>query len=97
MCECLPLTEPVLFLQQELTCTNVPWSAQGPRTDRRLINEIVLGEESDFVGGKHISHLELYLESTEAAGATTERVRKVLAAVAKKGDISDAALAEGCP
>lgn len=51
------------YLQRELTCVNIPWIAQGFRTSRRLINEIVLGEESDFVGGQHISHLELYLDS----------------------------------
>src|ERR1700690_3238689 len=34
-------------LQQRLTCTRVPWVPEGPTASRRLINDIVLVEESD--------------------------------------------------
>ncbi len=34
-------------LQQRLTCTGVPWIPVGAPQVRRLVNEIVLGEESD--------------------------------------------------
>jgi hypothetical protein len=47
-------------LQRELTCVEVPWIAVGSPRLRRLINEIVLGEETDEVDGKPVSHFELY-------------------------------------
>ena len=34
-------------LQNNLTCTSVPWFPKGSAETRHLINEIVLGEESD--------------------------------------------------
>ncbi|MFD9637544.1 DUF3050 domain-containing protein [Streptomyces violascens] len=58
-------------LQRELTCVGVPWVPQGPPTSRRLINDIVLAEESDEVGDGYLSHFELYLRSMEEAGAGT--------------------------
>ena len=56
-------------LQRELTAVQVPW---GPRSDgvtRRLINEIVLEEESDdSPDGGYISHYELYKMAMRQAG-----------------------------
>ena len=55
-------------LQQTLTCTGVPWMPVGSANTRYLINEIVLGEESDVdAEGNRISHFELYKKS-HAAG-----------------------------
>src|SRR5713226_2609856 len=48
-------------LQRQLTCVTVPWVPSGPTTSRRLINDIVLVEESDELGDGFISHFELYL------------------------------------
>jgi hypothetical protein len=56
-------------LQRELTCIRVPWVPEGSSASRRLINEIVLGEESDEVGGGYTSHFELYLDAMAQAGA----------------------------
>jgi hypothetical protein len=66
-------------LQRELTCVNVPWVPTGDPAVRTLINQIVLGEESDTgLDGKPCSHFELYLQAMEEAGASTEAVRQFL-------------------
>ena len=56
-------------LQRHLTCVEVPWVPTGPTGSRRLINDIVLVEESDELGGGFISHFELYLDGMTQAGA----------------------------
>ncbi|WP_432840578.1 DUF3050 domain-containing protein [Dactylosporangium sp. CA-092794] len=56
-------------LQRNLTCVEVPWIPTGPTGSRRLINDIVLVEESDELRGGFISHFELYLEGMAEAGA----------------------------
>ncbi|MBO2448586.1 DUF3050 domain-containing protein [Actinomadura barringtoniae] len=58
-------------LQRELTCVQVPWVPSGPSSSRRLINEIVLIEESDEFGGGFTSHFELYLRGMKEAQADT--------------------------
>ena len=58
--------------QQDMTCTTVPWlPADNPKA-ARLINDIVIGEETDVdPDGLFVSHLELYLRAMEdiSAGA----------------------------
>ncbi len=58
-------------LQRNLTCVQVPWVPAGPVTSRRLINDIVLVEESDELGDEFISHFELYVDGMRQAGADT--------------------------
>jgi hypothetical protein len=58
-------------LQRNLTCVELPWVPTGPTGSRRLINDIVLVEESDERGDGFISHFELYLEGMAEAGADT--------------------------
>jgi hypothetical protein len=59
-------------LQRKLTCVTIPWVPQGDRLSRRLINDIVLTEESDFEGGGgYISHFELYRAALHQVGADT--------------------------
>jgi hypothetical protein len=58
-------------LQRRLTCTEVPWLPVGDPSTRRLVNEIVLAEESDQLGDRHVSHYELYLLAMTRAGADT--------------------------
>jgi len=41
-------------LQRALTCTETPWIPRGDAATRRLINEIVLSEESESAIGRHV-------------------------------------------
>lgn len=66
-------------LQRTLTCVSVPWTPEGPTASRRLINEIVLVEESDEYGDDYISHFELYLQGMAQAGADTAVMDRFLA------------------
>ena len=66
-------------LQRRLTCVNLPWLPQGDRNARRLINEVVLDEESDEDGeGSHISHFELYRAAMVQCSADTSRIDEFL-------------------
>lgn len=62
-------------LQLELTCATIPWVPVGNPITRRLINEIVFGEESDVdQNGQAVSHFELYLRAMEDIGADTRAI-----------------------
>ena len=66
-------------LQQELTVVSVPWVPRGNANTRYLINEIVVGEESDVdERGRRTSHFELYLRAMQQAGADTGPVSGLL-------------------
>jgi hypothetical protein len=69
-------------LQNGLTCTRVPWLPPADREAARLVNEIVLGEESDEDGlGGYSSHFELYLEAMRELGAPTSGIEALLKAL----------------
>ena len=81
-------------LQRDLTCVAVPWVPSPNPATRRLINEIVLGEESDIdPQGRPTSHFELYVQAMEECGANTAPIRRLVAAIAA-GRTVDQALAE---
>ena len=62
-------------LQRNLTCIEVPWIPNKNRLAGRLVNEIVLAEESDVdLNGNPKSHFELYLESMIQIGASTKKI-----------------------
>ena len=65
-------------LQRGLTCVEVPWRPSPLAESRRLINEIVLGEESDLYEGEAISHFELYCRAMQQCGASTEAIDNFL-------------------
>jgi hypothetical protein len=68
-------------LQRGLTSVEVPWLPSEQPEARRLINEIVLGEESDVFEGRAVSHFELYLEAMRECGADTAPIERLLAAL----------------
>lgn len=62
-------------LQNNLTCTSVPWFPKGSADTRHLINEIVVGEESDVDPlGVQKSHFEIYLDAMDQCGADTSEI-----------------------
>jgi hypothetical protein len=77
-------------LQQHLTCVEVPWLPSPDPAARRLVNEIVLDEESDEApDGSYLSHFELYLRAMEQCGADVRLVSRLLAAVADDTPLDD--------
>lgn len=69
-------------LQQDLTCTRLPWMPPVDPAAAHLINEIVLGEESDQnLQGGHYSHFELYLYAMREVGASTRNIEAFIAAM----------------
>ena len=67
-------------LQQRLTCVGVPWLPPADATAARLVNEIVLGEETDEVTtGRFVSHFDLYLSAMTEIGADTGPIRQFVA------------------
>ncbi|GAB3287774.1 DUF3050 domain-containing protein [Hymenobacter tenuis] len=78
-------------LQRELTCVAVPWVPRGNPATRRLINDIVLEEETDVdPEGNPASHFELYLRSMRECGADTAPIERLLAALAGGATVVEA-------
>lgn len=63
-------------MQEQLTCTKAPWKPIGDNKTRRLVNSIVLEEESDLdAQGNPSSHFEMYLGAMEECGASTKNIK----------------------
>lgn len=85
-------------LQNNLTCTSVPWFPQGSADTRYLINEIVVGEESDIdLEGIRKSHFELYLDAMNQCGAGTGQIESFLATLKNTHDLKEAFAAAETP
>jgi len=83
-------------MQQKLTCTTVPWLPSPDPEARRLVNEIVLDEESDLLpDGSPASHFELYLDSMERAGADTQAIRHAVSLLRDGAPLEQALAASG--
>jgi hypothetical protein len=69
-------------LQRDLTCVSLPWMPPQDPAAARLINDIILAEESD-VGpdGAAASHLDLYLGAMREVGASTTVFERFLDAL----------------
>lgn len=78
-------------LQIDLTCVSLPWMPPKYPKAARLINEIVLGEESDETPDHaHASHYDLYLDGMKEVGADPVEIRAFLAELAATGDVPEA-------
>ncbi len=85
-------------LQGALTCVATPWVPSADREARRLINGIVLAEESDEDGdGGYASHFEVYLDAMRQAGADTRAIDGFLRAIRDGRAIDEALETSGAP
>ncbi|UYZ57527.1 DUF3050 domain-containing protein [Hymenobacter latericus] len=85
-------------LQRDLTCTTVPWVPRGNPSTRRLINEIVLEEETDVdPEGRPTSHFELYLRAMQECGADVAPIQRLLEALAHGASVEAALGAAQAP
>jgi hypothetical protein len=75
-------------LQIGLTSVSLPWMPVGSPNTRYLINEIVLGEESDVDESENrISHFELYIKSMKQMGASTHLMDALINEIEKGQNI----------
>lgn len=75
-------------LQNNLTCTSIPWFPKGSADTRYLINEIVVGEESDVdLEGNRKSHFELYLDAMQQCGADTTQIQQFIEVLKETNDL----------
>jgi hypothetical protein len=85
-------------LQKNLTCTTVPWFPGGSADTRYLINEIVVGEESDLdLNGVRKSHFEIYLDAMNQCGADTSQIGTFIESLKNKGDFNSAFVSSKTP
>lgn len=69
-------------LQRALTCVETVWIPSADSQARRLINEIVLCEESDEDGeGGYASHFEMYLRAMQRCEANTKNIDDFITAL----------------
>lgn len=77
-------------LQHCLTSVSVPWLPSPYPNSCRLINEIVLGEESDTYEDGHLSHFEVYLGAMREAGADTGPINRLIGKLQQGATLAEA-------
>lgn len=78
-------------LQRDLTCVELPWMPPSDPVAARLINDIVLAEESDVdVEGNPASHLDLYLAAMRDVGASTGQFERFMRELRAGASLTDA-------
>lgn len=81
-------------LQKMMCCTTIPWLPPVNSHHCRLVNEIVLAEESDEnVGGGYASHFDLYLSSMKQCEADTSVIEELINQL-RRGVTIDAAMSD---
>lgn len=85
-------------LQQNLTCTSIPWKPSNNPLAARLVNEIVLGEETDLnKKGLILSHFEMYISAMNQVGANTEHITKFVKEINSKNNINNYIISSSIP
>jgi hypothetical protein len=85
-------------LQQELTCVGVPWVPTADPESARLIQRIVLDEETDVrADGRVMSHFVWYLEAMDEIGADSRPARELVAVLAKGASLAQALRTSALP
>jgi hypothetical protein len=76
----------------------IPWLPSPDPLTRRLINEIVLGEESDEDGiGGYLSHFELYIKAMKEIHADTKAIDEFIVLLCAGTPFEDALLKANAP
>lgn len=77
-------------LQIQLTSVSEAWVPTSNKKARRLVNEIVVAEESDIdVFGQPASHYELYLDAMHQSGANTRPVTHFIHTLTRKFKLNE--------
>ena len=78
-------------LQRKLTCVEPLWRPRPNGAIARLINEIVLCEESDdILPEEPMSHFELYMRAMTEVGARREKIQRFLRVLQEGESLSEA-------
>lgn len=81
-------------LQQEFCPARVPWTPPSDPLAARLVNEIVLGEETDdTAAGGSASHFQLYRQAMSEAGADLKEIDSFVSCV-QQGQSVESSLAQ---
>lgn len=85
-------------LQNHLTCTTVPWRPVGSANTRFLINEIVVGEESDVdMDNVRKSHFEIYIDAMTQVNADHHGILQFIEQLSSGNDFASAYAASNVP
>jgi hypothetical protein len=85
-------------LQQRLTCVTLPWLPPADPRAARIINEIVLGEESDEIApGEYLDHFRLYLAAMREVDADARPIERFVDILRGGGDVESALVAGEVP
>ncbi len=84
-------------LQRHLTCTDPMWRPTESAHARRLINQMVLEEESDEIEGEPTSHLEFYRRAMAQSGADTSQLDDLFMLIGEGIDLETALRDCGAP
>lgn len=74
-------------LQNSIAPSSWPWMPTEHTRNgcARLLNDIILTEESDTFQGRYISHFDLYLEAMEEVGADTRLIKNFIRNIPEMG------------